>query len=244
MIPAPRSVSSLRFGLRSALAALALALVALPFGLLLLLVRDRWDPLLDLDQGASDALHRVAVRDDAFVAVLKAISTVGSAVVYWPLFTALAIWLLTRGLYRLAAFVAVTWIGSPLLNVLVKGAVGRARPVLPDPVAHAGGASFPSGHAQSATVAAAVLLLVLLPALHGRARIAALVAGPAWVLLVAFSRVGLGVHFVSDVVAGAILGAAWVAATTALFSAWRRESGKPSVDPDRGLEPEAAGRLR
>ena len=235
--------SPLRFGIRAALAGLALALVALPFGLLLLLVRDRWDPLLDLDQGVSDGLHEVALQHDAFVTAMKAISTIGSAVVYVPLFTALTIWLFVRGLHRLAAFVAVTEAGSPIINALVKSAVDRARPVLPDPVAHAGGYSFPSGHAQSATVAAGVLLLVFLPTLHGRARTAALIAAPTWVVLVCFSRVALGVHFVSDVVAGVILGAAWLAATTALFSAWRRETGRPPVDPEQGLEPEAAGRL-
>jgi membrane-associated phospholipid phosphatase len=233
----------LRFGIRAAAAGLALTLVTLPFGLLLLLVRGRWDPLLDLDQGASDALHGFALDHDGFVTVLKVISTIGSAYVYVPLFTAVAIWLFTRGLRRLAAFVAVTEIGSAIINGLVKGAVDRARPVLPDPVAHAGGYSFPSGHAQNATVAAGVLLLVFLPTLRGRARTAALIAAPTWVVLVCFSRVGLGVHFVSDVVAGVILGVAWVAATTALFSAWRRESGRPPVEPEKGLEPEAAARL-
>src|SRR3954463_14987239 len=97
---------SVRFGARAALAALALGLVALPFGLLLLLVRDRWDPLLDLDQGASDGLHGFALHHDWFVTVLKGISTVGSAIVYWPLFAALAVWLLARGLPRLAPLVA------------------------------------------------------------------------------------------------------------------------------------------
>jgi undecaprenyl-diphosphatase len=231
--------SHLRFGIRAALAGLALVLVALPFGLLLLLVRGRWDPLLDIDQGASTGLHAFALRHDAFVTVLKVLSTIGSAAVYVPLFTALTIWLFVRGRRRLAAFVAVTEAGSPILNALAKGAVDRARPLLPDPVAHAAGHSFPSGHAQGATVAVAVLLLVFLPDLHGRARTAAIVAAPTWVIAVCFSRVGLGVHYVSDVVAGVILGLAWVAATTALFSAWRQETGAPSVEPAQGLEPEA-----
>ena len=61
--------------------------------------------------------------------------------------------------------------------------------------------------------------------------------------LVAFSRVGLGVHYVSDVLAGVVLGAGWVSATTALFSTARRERGQPPVEPTRGLEPEHAARL-
>jgi undecaprenyl-diphosphatase len=52
--------------------------------------------------------------------------------------------------------------------------------------------------------------------------------------------VALGVHFASDVVAGYALGAAWVAALTAVFSAWRREYRLPPADPaGGGLEPEA-----
>jgi membrane-associated phospholipid phosphatase len=55
--------------------------------------------------------------------------------------------------------------------------------------------------------------------------------------------VTLGVHFVSDVLAGYVLGAAWVAAMIATFNAWRRESGHPTADPARGLEARHASRL-
>src|SRR4051794_9059062 len=115
--------SDLRFGIRATLAGLALALVAVPFGLLVLLVRGRWDPLLDVDQGASTGLHEFALRHDAFVDVLQGISTLGSAVVYTPLFAALTVWLFVRGRRRLAVFVAVTEVGSSIINGLVKGAV-------------------------------------------------------------------------------------------------------------------------
>jgi undecaprenyl-diphosphatase len=111
-----------------------------------------------------------------------------------------------------------------VINHLVKGAVARARPALPDPIAHVTGYSFPSGHAQSATVAAGLLLLVFLPNLRRRARLAAMVAAVTWVSAVCFSRVGLGVHYVSDVVAGVTLGGAWLAIMIALFSAWLNES--------------------
>lgn len=210
------------FGIRAKLAGLGLVLLAVPFALLLLLVRGDWDPLVDLDQGAVEGLHVVALEHGAFVTILKVVSTIGSAWLYLPLFTALAIWLSARGRRRLAAFVVVTVAVSPILNSLLKSAIDRARPAVSEPVAHAGGYSFPSGHAQNATVAAGVLVVVFLPALRGRRRTAALIAAPVWVLLVCFSRVGLGVHFVSDVVAGVVVGVAWVATTTALFDVWRR----------------------
>src|SRR3954463_5310812 len=113
------NVPSVRFGARSALALLALALVAVPFGLLLALVRNRWGPLLDLDQGVSDGLHAFALDHDWFVTAMKAVSRIGTAAVYLPLFLVVAVWLLARGLPRLALFVAVTELGSPLLNGLV-----------------------------------------------------------------------------------------------------------------------------
>jgi membrane-associated phospholipid phosphatase len=64
-------------------------------------------------------------------------------------------------------FVTVALLGGQALNVLVKTLVHRVRPVLPDPVAHAGGLSFPSGHAQAAMVGYGVLVLVIGPVLAG-----------------------------------------------------------------------------
>jgi membrane-associated phospholipid phosphatase len=241
----PSGRSDARFGARALLAGLAIALVAVPFSLLLFLIEDRWPPLLELDDGARDALHEVAVDHGAFVTAMKTLSTIGSSPVYITLFALIAAWLTARRLRRLALFVVVAMLGSWLLNSLVKLAVDRARPVLPEPVAHAGGMSFPSGHAQSATVAAAVLLLVFLPLLRDRPSRRRIAVGTAvaMVLAIGFSRVALGVHYVSDVLAGYVLGAAWVAAMTAAFSAWRREQGRASVNPSRGLEPEHTGRL-
>jgi membrane-associated phospholipid phosphatase len=234
-----RGTPDTRFGARALFAGLAIFFVAVPFGLLLFLVEDRWSPLSELDGGARDDMHTLARQHAGLVTAQKVLSTIGSAVVYVPLFALVAVWLARQRLPRLATFVVVTVAGSALLNALVKLAVDRARPVLQDPVAHAGGMSFPSGHAQSAMVAAAVLLLVFLPLLHGAWRALAIAAAVAWVLAIGFARVTLGVHFVSDVLAGYALGAAWVAAMIAVFNAWRRERGRPPADPTEGLEPEA-----
>ena len=240
---ASREAADARFGTRAVLVGVALALVAVPFGLLLFLVQDKWRPLLSVDNGARDSLHSVAVHHHAAVTAAKILSTIGSAPVYIVIFTVVAGWLFWRRLPRLAAFVIVTVIGSAVLNALVKGLVDRARPILPDPVAHANGMSFPSGHAQNAMVACSVLLLVFLPVLRGVWRAVAVGAAVLMVIAIGLSRVVLGVHYVSDVLAGYVLGAAWVAAMTALFSAWRRERGHGPVDPARGLEPEHGSRI-
>jgi undecaprenyl-diphosphatase len=216
-----------RFGACALVAMAALALVAVPFGLLLFLVQGEWRPLLRVDDEARDDLHTVAVAHDGFVEAMKALSTIGAAGTYWVVFGAVAVWLLWRRLPRLAVFVGVTVGGSSLLNLAVKHAVDRARPVLENPVAHAGGLSFPSGHAQSAIVGYSTLLLIFWPVMGAFARRAAVAGAVVMVLAIGFSRIALGVHYVSDVLAGYVLGAAWVAASAAAFNAWRRELGRP-----------------
>jgi membrane-associated phospholipid phosphatase len=238
-----RTAREARFGARAVLAAAALVLVAVPFGLLLLFVQDKWPPLMQVDGAARDGLHGFAVGHRGFVTVMETLSTIGSWWVYLVVFAILAGWLLWRGLPRLALFVAVTVGVNSLLNEVVKLVVHRARPVVANPIVHANGASFPSGHAQAAMVGYAVLLLVFLPVLRGPVRPIAIGVAVLLVAAIGFSRVALGVHFVSDVLAGYVLGAAWVASMIALFNLWRRESGRLAVDPIGGLEPENTARL-
>jgi membrane-associated phospholipid phosphatase len=232
-----------RFGIRAALAGAALALLTVPFALTLFLVEDRWAPLLRADIAARDDLHRYAVGHAGFVQAMQLISDSGSGLAWQVILTVVVLWLLWRRLPRLALFVVITGIGSSLLNLSVKSAVHRLRPVLADPVAHASGLSFPSGHAQAAVVGYAVLLLVFLPVLHGVWRKAAITFAAAMVLAIGFSRIALGVHYLSDVVGGFLLGAAWVAAMAAAFNALRVDRGRGSVDVRQGLEPEQAPRL-
>jgi undecaprenyl-diphosphatase len=204
----------------------ALALVAVPFALTLLLVEDKWAPLLRADQGARDTLHGYAVSHTGFVTTMKLISDSGSAVAWQIVFAVVVAWLLWRRWPRLALFVVVTAAGSSLLNTIVKSTVHRLRPVLTNPVAHEQGLSFPSGHAQAAVVGYAVLLLIFLPSLHGAWRAAVVTLAVFMVLAIGFSRIALGVHYVSDVVGGFVLGAAWVAALTAAFNATGVDRGK------------------
>src|SRR5439155_19695477 len=68
-----------RFGARAVFAAIALLVLAMPYGLLLLLVADNWPPLLHLDRSASGGLHHYAVDHPWFVTAMQALSTLGSA---------------------------------------------------------------------------------------------------------------------------------------------------------------------
>jgi membrane-associated phospholipid phosphatase len=222
------------------LALVAAFMIGVLFLLLLLLVRAKWAPLLDVDQDVAADLHTSALGHPVLVRVLRVISTVFDPNVFRVVATGLAAWLLVEHRPRLATWTFVTIWGAALLGLLLKIAVGRARPVFDIAVTIAGGRSFPSGHALNSMVGCGVLLLVLLPLVRaGRARRLCWLAAVLIVLAVGFARVGLGVHYLSDVVAGWVLGLGWLAATTAAFQAWRRELGARPVQPTaEGLEPE------
>lgn len=231
-----------RYGLRLTLLAVALVLVAVPFGILLdQVVRN--GPLVRVDTAAANELHGWVRGSAGAVRVLQAISFMGSPPWLAVIVGAVVVYVLRRRRVRLAVFLVATTLAGGLIDTAVKIAVDRDRPSLDSPVATAHGQSFPSGHSMSSTVAYGALLLVLLPALAPRARRPAVGGAVVLVLAIGFTRLALGVHYVSDVIGGYALGLAWLAASTAAFSVWRVERGRRPVEPLEGLEPEAAADL-
>jgi membrane-associated phospholipid phosphatase len=225
------------------LAFAAVFIAAVPFAIIVALVTTSSRSLLRVDRGLANGLHRFAGAHPGFASAMRTISDVGSPVAWWIVLTPLFIWLLYRRLPRLASFVAVSAIGSSLLNRAIKVTVDRTRPHLVDPIATAAGKSFPSGHTQSAVVGCGILVLVFLPVIGRRARPWLVAAASLVVLLIGFSRIALGVHYFSDVVGAILIGLAWLLAMTAAFSAWRREERRPPVQLTEGLEPEQRQRL-
>lgn len=236
-------LASWRFGVHAVLAFAAVALLAAPFGVLVLLLRERAGWLHHADVDVADDLHSVAREHPLYTDALRTISFIGSAPIWVAVLGATALWLVHRRLYRLAAFVVVTGAFGGVLNAAIKAAVGRARPSLRDPVASASGNSFPSGHTQSAVVGCGILLLVFLPVIARRWRIVFAGLAVLFAGLVGFSRIALGVHYLSDVVGGVIVGLAWLMLMAAAFSAWRQDLGEPPSDPTEGLDPEHADEL-
>jgi undecaprenyl-diphosphatase len=119
-------------------------------------------------------------------------------------------WARTR---RFATALTVGVVAQAVLVWALKAAVGRIRPWialgLPAPFGSPHDGSFPSGHAAGSFCVAAFLALALpvaWPGSRGRARLVTVVAA-ALAVLIATSRVYLGAHFPSDVLAGALLGA-------------------------------------
>lgn len=231
-----------RFGLRFTLFAVAFLLVAVPFGLLLeQVVND--GTLTRFDTSAANNLHDSVRRSPLTVDVLRAVTFLGSTVWLTSVVAVATGFLLHRTRRRLAVYLVTTTAAGAVLNYAVKLAVSRPRPSLIDPVATASGKSFPSGHSMGSTVVYGALLLVFLPALGRRTRVGAVVGAAALVIAIGFTRLALGVHYITDVLGGFVLGLAWLTGTTAAFSIWRIERGRPPVEPTRGLEPEAASDL-
>jgi membrane-associated phospholipid phosphatase len=228
-----------RFGTRIGLFALALALVGIPFGLLLeQVVRD--GPLVRVDTWAANHLHDIVRDSPLTVRVLEIVTFLGKPIWFVVLCVPIGIMLLVRGRVRLTIFLATTAIVGGIIDTAVKVAVNRERPSLEDPVATAFGKSFPSGHSMASVVCYGAILLVFLPAIPVARRRLVIIGTALLVLAIGFSRLALGVHFISDVLGGYVLGAAWLAASTAAFEIWRQDRGRPATRPlEEGVEPEA-----
>jgi undecaprenyl-diphosphatase len=160
--------------------------------------------------GGLDVVRDVAgERSAGLTAVARTVTWAGSAFVLVPLALVCCLLLVRAGLRREAAAVALSLAGAMLLSDVVKLLVSRPRP----PVEHlqtVTGSSFPSGHATQASAFWFSLVFVL-PAAGASPRVTRMAAGLALliVLAVAASRVYLGVHYPSDVIAGMLLGTGW-----------------------------------
>jgi membrane-associated phospholipid phosphatase len=237
--PEPERRGRRLFGVRTVVAFVAAVL----FAVLAVLVRSSAGPVVRLDRRTSQRLHGYALDHHAFTSAMRAVSNAGTTLVWTVVLALVTGWLLYRRLFKLAAFVVVTDAGSLLLNNLIKLAVGRARPHLADPVAEAAGKSFPSGHSQAAIVGFAILVAVFLPALARPLRPWLIAVAAFLVLLIGFSRIALGVHYLSDVVGAYLIGGVWFIGMASAFGAWRRETGRPEPSVTEGLEPEQGDRL-
>ncbi|WP_075795449.1 phosphatase PAP2 family protein [Massilia putida] len=136
----------------------------------------------------------------------------------------LAVWFWRRRAHYWLIVCLVAVPGGMVLNVALKHVFQRARPSFDDPLLSLLTYSFPSGHTAAATVLYGLLACYLVRRVHAwRGRVAIVLAAVAMVMLVALSRMYLGVHYLSDVLAAAAEGAAWLAiCITAVSTLHRR----------------------
>jgi len=190
-------------------------------------------------QRADSAWLRLMVshRSTPVTVVAKIFNVLGLVYVTLPVRLAVASYLaFRRQWWHLAAFAAAVLL-SELLIGPVKAAYGRARP--PASLVATSGASFPSGHSIAASVTVFAAVIALVPA--GRRRFAWGLAAACFALLMALSRAYLGAHWLSDAIAGLLLGTSCaLLAAVAVDRAqrgWRRRHGIRDVPPQQAVRP-------
>jgi undecaprenyl-diphosphatase len=213
---------------RLARGAVAMVLFVVPVLLLGFAVRQKFDPLVRLDndliRSATDFTRGHGIADP-----LVALQGVSRPFVLYLLATGLCLWAwLAKGLRSRALWAFVTMMVGWIVGALAKLLVGRARPVVEDPISHSAGFSFPSGHAFNVAVVTTVVVFLLWPLLSAVGHRLSVVLAVVFSLVVGLDRIFLGVHFPSDVLAGYVLG---VGIT---FSSWLGFIGKTHATSSRG----------
>jgi membrane-associated phospholipid phosphatase len=189
-----------------------LVLLALAAFVVTIAVATSFGPALAVDHLVAEGLHGYALDHPGFVAVLQTWTDVFQPLTFRVIILVVAAWLLWRRRARAGSWVLVTMVLGGLAEAGLKALIGRDRPHWTDPVSHAVGESYPSGHSLTSAMAVAVLLLVAWPALSRRARWIWSAVAVAVPVITGFTRLALGVHFLTDVLGGWLIAAALVAA--------------------------------
>ena len=205
---------------------------ALLFGMIALnVVTGVGMPLLDaqvalyLHQHASAGLIR-------WMSLVSWLHSIVAMIIYTCVIAILAV---RMRLWRRLSMLALCVVGGMLLNVLMKFAFHRVRPHFVDPVLTLNSYSFPSGHVAAATIFYGLGVMWVFGrtrSIHWRS-LAVVVASLA-IALVGFSRMLLGVHYLSDIVAAFAESVAWLALChIALAVFWRNVAIKPgNAEPE------------
>jgi undecaprenyl-diphosphatase len=171
-----------------------------------------------------DTPIRNAVHDRSsppLTAMMRGVSLCGSEVMLVPLGVILAGWLVAAKRRRAAVVFGVAALGAEALDQIMKLLFDRPRPEpffgLASPITH----SFPSGHAMVSCCFFGVLAMILAAREPSHARRVAIFAGAALlVALMGFSRVYLGFHYPTDVLAGYAAAVVWLAVVRAVSLAF------------------------
>jgi membrane-associated phospholipid phosphatase len=176
-------------------------------------------------------------RAAAITAVAKVFNVLGLVYVTLPVRIAIAGYLaFRRRWWHLAAFAAAVLLSEVLIGP-VKAAYDRARP--PGSLVATSGASFPSGHSIAASVTVFAAVIALVPA--GRRRVVWGLAAALFALLMGLSRAYLGAHWLSDSIAGLLLGTSCALLAAVVLDraqrAWRRRHGIAETAPQKAVRP-------
>jgi membrane-associated phospholipid phosphatase len=166
-------------------------------------------PIVSFDRALAGWLH---TYETGFATdVVSTVTQLGGATVLLAITLVASVALVLARRFAHATLMGAALAGGEALNMALKAAFERPRPAFSDPIATASGFSFPSGHAMvSVTVYGALAFVILATTKSRRARVLVLATAAALVLAIGFSRLYLGVHYVSDVLAAYGAGVAWL----------------------------------
>lgn len=189
--------------------------------------------IVQVDLAVANALHAAATPDG--IAFLRFYTFLGGGRVLTALGLVVLVVLLVRRERVLAIGWAVASLGGGLLNGALKAVFERPRPTFADPIASVEGWSFPSGHSMGTFIIVGMLAyLVYIRVRSPALRIALVALAMLWIALMGFSRMYLGAHYLSDVLAGFAAGTVWLAGCiSGVEVARRRSAGRlaPTAQP-------------
>ncbi|AWB90809.1 phosphatase PAP2 family protein [Aeromicrobium chenweiae] len=184
-----------------------LAVPTVIFAVLAVCVATDASPIVQLDRDVADWAYDVTGGRPGLVDFLEVVAVVFSNLVCGIVLALLAIFALTRHERAVALWIVLSGVVAIGGNALVKLAFRRDRPAFDEPLHEIGGYSFPSGHSTGAAMTFTVLVLLAI-VLTGRGWKRRILISVLSLLAIGVgaSRVFLGVHYLSDVVAGLCLG--------------------------------------
>jgi membrane-associated phospholipid phosphatase len=167
------------------------------------------NPFQSTDQGIATWFHERLTP--AFVSVLHALTEFGSGEWIGIVLFALVLFFVWKRWWASLVTLIIAVPCGMLLNEWLKLAVHRDRPFVEGAFVDWSGYSFASGHTIGATLLYGQLLLFVLPLLKTRhLRLLCIFSAASLVLLVGFTRIALGAHFLTDVLAAIIFGIVWL----------------------------------
>jgi membrane-associated phospholipid phosphatase len=181
------------------------------------------NPFQSTDQGIAAWFHERLTP--AFAGVLRALTEFGSGEWIGIVMFALVLFFVWKRWWPSLVMLAIAVPGGMLLNEWLKIAVHRPRPFVEGAFVDWSGYSFASGHTIAATLLYGQLLLFVLPSLRARhLRLLCIFSAASLVLLVGFTRIALGAHFLTDVLAAIFFGILWLMLCTVLGKSVRRRT--------------------
>jgi undecaprenyl-diphosphatase len=164
----------------------------------------------------------IELRSDPVTWIAVVLTNAGSTVAMGALAALVALWLLRSSRTHDAVYVIAVAAGAALLFNGLKRILDRPRPPVIDQLVGATNESLPSGHATMSVAVIGSLVVLAWPGRRAAGRVAVLAAAAVWVVAVGLTRIYLGVHWFSDVIAGWLVGGAWLAVCTVVLVALRR----------------------